>query len=521
MQHKSLNRIYRGFIMHTDSHINNKRIPGWGEPACVSKSLKKFEQNNLKKKITTYTATIFAAMGIGYAAANLPGLIVAACATPLILATIELFRQIWGAAYEKKKMNSVLPPEILKAIPNTQPELGVESHVNLRVSTHVAEAFEWKKKLIETAEQSIEISPNFVGGASFIEFLKVLERRMKERPNLKVHMIYSKELLEKEDKTYLKRLKKTFPQFKCLPTTMQVHLSSANWTEENHSKLLVVDEKYFVIGGSGINDVQVTEETPPNYKPKSLANKFIMPKSFKDTDVIGEGMIAARMRTEFFKLYSIWEQRTKGSTTSHYFPISGIKGSNQEFSRPEGLFKQAKLRLYVGGPEHNGENPITNAIADHIQSAEKTVRIANSQFNPDKKIVEAIKSARKMRKVKVIGQFNGNVSKQMVVYPSRPNYEILDHVYEYKKGDTMYHSKLQVIDDKKVIIGSYNLGMKSAYFDHEITVVIDDERVAAKVNEALDDDLKKSQEFKKQHPFIQKITSIPGMLLGQIFYNLS
>lgn len=501
--------------------INNKRIPGWGEPASVSKSLKKFEQNNLKKKIIRYTATIFAAMGIGYAAANLPGLIVAASITTAVLLTVEIFRKIWGAAYEDKKMNSLLSPKILNAIPNHQPELGVESHVNLRVSTHVVEAFEWKKKLIETAEQSIEISPNFVGGPAFIDFLKILERRMSERPNLKVHMIYSKELIEKDDKIYLEKLQKGFPNFKCLLTTPQMHLSTANWTEENHCKLLIVDEKYFVVGGSGITDIQVTEDSSPNYKPKNLANKLFMPQSFRDTDVIGEGEVCSRMRSEFFKLYSIWEQRSKGSTISHYFPVSGVKGTNREFSHENGLLKHVKLKLYVGGPEHNGENPITNAIADHIQSAQKIVRIANSQFNPDKKIIDAIKSVRKKGKVKVIGQFNGNALKQILVYPSRPNYNVLDRIFEYRKDDTLYHSKIQVIDNQKVIVGSYNLGKKSAYFDHEVAVVIDDERVAAKVNEALDEDLKKSKEFKKQHPLIQKITSIPGMLLGQIFYNFS
>jgi cardiolipin synthase len=179
------------------------------------------------------------------------------------------------------------------------------------------------------------------------------------------------------------------------------------------------------------------------------------------------------------------------------------------------------LKLYVGGPEHFGENPITNAIVQNIQSAQHTIRIANSQFNPDKRIAESIKITRKMRKVKVIGQFNGNVSKGMVVYPSRVNYGLLDYAYEYKNGGTMLHHKIQVIDDKKVIIGSYNLGNKSAYFDHEIVVIIDDERVAAKINEALDADLTKSQEYKKRHPIIQKITSIPGVLLGAIFYNFS
>lgn len=507
--------------MNTNLSIKNTRIPGWGEPVSSSKHLQKFERNNLKNKITNYAIILFSAMAIGAISGGLPGLATAAVVTATVIISVELFRQIWGAAYEDEKMNSVLPKKILNAIPDNGPKLDVESPVDLRLSTHVTEAFEWKKKLIETAEQSIEISPNYVGGAAFIEFLKIIERRMEERPNLKVHMIFSIEMLEKEDKIYLERLIKNFPNFKCLPTSAQIHLSSANWTSENHTKLLIVDEKYFVMGGSGINNPQVTEETPFDYKPKNLVNRFIMPKSFRDTDVIGEGVVATKMRTEFFKLYSIWEQRTTGSTRSYYFPVNGIKGTNLEFSQPEGLIKQVKLKLYVGGPEHLGENPITNAIVQHIQSAQKTIRIVNSQFNPDTKIAEAIKIARKVRKVKVIGQFNGNISKEMVVYPSRANYGLLDQVYEYTNGGTMLHHKIQIIDDKKVIIGSYNLSNKSSYFDHEIAVIIDDERVADKINDSLDIDITKSQEYKKRHPIIQKITSIPGVLLGAIFYNFS
>lgn len=505
--------------MSINSITFNKRIPGWGEPAAISKSFKKFVRDNLTKKTANYAMIVFAAMGIGACVGGIKGAVVAAIITAASIALIELFRQIWGAAYEDKKMNSVLPGQVLKSIPDNGPELGKESLVDLRLSTNVADAFAWKKKLIETAEQSIEISPNFVGGAAFIEFLKIIERRMKDRPNLKVHMIYSTEQLEKDNEIYLKKLVDTYPNFKCLPTSLQVHLSSAHWTEENHSKLLIVDEKYFVVGGSAIADQQVTEVVQPDYKPTSLVNK-LMPGSFRDSDVVGEGIIASRMRTEFFKLYSVWEQRSKGSTTSHYFQVTGIKGNNAEFSQSEGLFKNVALKLYVGGPEHYGENPITNIMAELIRSAKKTVRIANSIFHPDKKIVEALKLVKKSKKVKVTGQFNGNVYKGMLVYPSRPNYSLLDRVHEYKNGKTMYHHKIQIIDDRKVIIGSYNLGYKSAYFDHEIAVVIDDERVAANISAALDEDLAKSEEFKKRHPLIQKITTLHGKILGTFFYNL-
>jgi phosphatidylserine/phosphatidylglycerophosphate/cardiolipin synthase-like enzyme len=53
-------------------------------------------------------------------------------------------------------------------------------------------------------------------------------------------------------------------------------------------------------------------------------------------------------------------------------------------------------------------------------------------------------------------------------------------VYEWIDPLSLYHRKVMVIDEKHIIIGSYNLGIKSANYDYECALVIEDSPEIAK-----------------------------------------
>ncbi len=213
-----------------------------------------------------------------------------------------------------------------------------------------------------------------------------------------------------------------------------------------------------------------------------------------------------------------WEQRTKGLNQSRYFPVEGVKGVNLEFKQPEGLFKNVKVRFFVGGPEHRGNNPITNECVKLIKSANKSIMFGNSQFNPDKKILKALKQ----KKIKVTGIFNKNVQKLFLVYPSRVNYKYLNKIYEYDRGPTLYHKKILVIDNKKAMIGSYNFSQKSAHYDNEIALEIEDEQFTGVLKNALNEDIKNSKEYKySREDVLSKIKALVGSLLGELVYNFT
>jgi hypothetical protein len=67
------------------------------------------------------------------------------------------------------------------------------------VTENPKETTEWKLALIKNANSSIEISGSYCGGEIFREALHAIDKRMEERPKLKVSLLSVTDLLEKED----------------------------------------------------------------------------------------------------------------------------------------------------------------------------------------------------------------------------------------------------------------------------------------------------------------------------------
>lgn len=56
---------------------------------------------------------------------------------------------------------------------------------------HSAETEQWRKRLLEAAQENIVISGNYCGGNSFVELLNDLEAQLEKKKNLKVVVISS------------------------------------------------------------------------------------------------------------------------------------------------------------------------------------------------------------------------------------------------------------------------------------------------------------------------------------------
>jgi len=377
------------------------------------------------------------------------------------------------------------------------PKLGIYSNTDLLVSNNAAKSFEWKKNLIESAQSSIELSANFAGGKPFRDVLNLIVHRMSLKPDLKAHLMLSRDLLEPEDIQLLDTIKKSNPNFVYIVTDRIYTTVPEMLSEENHVKLLVVDGKYFVMGGTGINK-QMTREIVPkeNNTTQSRDSKFI-DKAFRDTDVIGYGQVAQTMRNQFFNLYRIWENRMEGNSSNRYFESKGDFRIHETFSCPKfhkekGVLKGCAMKYIVNGPEHRKKNQISSEIAELTKNAQLEVRLANLLFNPDSLVKKALVQCKK-NGVPIKGYFNGtgkNSSSSHYVYalPNRYNYNLLTEVFEYGVKDQLYHKKVITIDDRYSVVGSFNLGVKSALCDYESVVVIDDPRVTKLMNEALDVD---------------------------------
>jgi len=319
---------------------------------------------------------------------------------------------------------------------------------------------------------------------------------------LQVHLLMSEDLLEKEDRKLLKQLEEKYPdQFHFLITKRIYTIVPHALSEENHVKLLIIDEKYFAMGGTGIHEKMGREIVPVERDGKGSYGSKFLDKTFRDSDIIGRGSVAKTMRNQFFNLYRIWEHRTKRKAESRYFDVEGKKGVCSEFEKKENLIKGASLKFIVAGPEHRRNNPITNELSQLISGAQKEIRLASLLFNPHRKIKFSL-AERKRAGLKIAGYFNGTKKNSTATHhiyalPCRINYNLLTVAHEHEVEKQLYHKKVTTIDEDITVIGSTNLGVKSAICDYESVCVIKDPRVTDLMKKALKEDSHNSIKYKK------------------------
>lgn len=510
--------------MQIESTIRSNSNPGFGIPIGNPHQM---EWSDLLKKISGVAFAILIGAGVGFLLGGIPGAIIgAAVATGVTLSCI-------GIHFIRSKLLAhryqiAFPPSTHVESPEV-PQLGQYSKADVRILNHVTESFEWKKQLIQSAESSIELSANFAGGENFREILRLIDQRMEEKPNLRVHLILSRDLIESLDVQILEELSKKFNnRFVFLITDRIFCTAPFIHTEENHVKLLVVDGKYFITGGTGIHQKMTREEyraDPDSDKKDTFASNFI-DRAFRDTDLLGQGPVACTMRQQFFSLFTKWEKRMQDQDNNRFFSLEGFDtGVCSLFHSQASLFTNVNLKCLVGGPEHRKSNPITNEITERIATANKSIRIANLIFNPADSIKKALQAKKDEKNIEIIGYLNGtsrhsSLGHYLYALPNRYNYDLLNTTYEYQKVNQLYHKKVATFDSQYTIIGSYNLGIKSAYCDDEIICVLDDTRIAEAVNATLDIDKSESIELKGKH-LIKKRTRMRGALtiaaLGPFF----
>ncbi len=395
---------------------------------------------------------------------------------------------------------------------------------NVKLVDSVEESFEWKKEMISIAESSIELSPSFAGGKDFREVLDLIEERMRKKPLLQVHLILCKNLLENADIQKLNQLVCDFGDRFVYLISDQLLYRNPLRTEENHTKMLIVDGKYFVMGGSGIHPrmTRETSDSDSSDPHQAFAAHFIS-KFFRDADIVGEGPVALTMRRYFYTLFKKWEGRMGRENPDRFSPLDGApRGVSDRFVQDTHVSRDADMKFLAGGPQDQDHHPITRKFCKRIGRTEKEMRFASPLFNPDEKIKRALKEKKK-GDAKIIGYFNGGQKNPTLVQnvytvPSRYNYSLVDRVHEYEVQDQLYHKKVASFDGKYVMIGSYNMGQKSAHWDDEIMMQIRNCKVAGQVDTMLDEDAKRSIAFPTP-PRLNKFRKFLSMLFIKITQN--
>ncbi|MCB1112153.1 MAG: phosphatidylserine/phosphatidylglycerophosphate/cardiolipin synthase family protein [Chlamydiia bacterium] len=392
------------------------------------------------------------------------------------------------------------------------------------VTENAAESLENKLKIIKSAKQSIEISANYLGGNCCNLLLQSLIERLETRKGLQVHILVTPDFLGDEDLKNLEWMQEKYPdRFHLVITPVKVDLTPCFRFHENHVKVVIVDEKYFVFGGSSIQDFLSTQGNAeaPFAPDANFLQKNILASSARDHDVVGCGPIASVMRKEFFKLYGIWECKTdikSEKPASHYYPLTVEIPKENEVLDEKVLKSDVSMRFLMSYPEETGSNPITKAYSDIIKVADEVI-IGNMYFDPHKQIAEQLYK----KKVTLVtnGYTEGMSPLENIAFIWGGRYyhypKLHADVYEFNIKNGLYHAKVIAAKGAHSVagIGSYNFGWRSHANDHEAFMLLYGYEITRNMEDIINTDIALSKKVPEEE--IKKYgTNISSKTLGRI-----
>jgi phosphatidylserine/phosphatidylglycerophosphate/cardiolipin synthase-like enzyme len=387
--------------------------------------------------------------------------------------------------------------------------------------------------LIDCAEQTIEFSPCLFGGEVFLDVMDHISKRLETCRALKVSLIIVPTLMQQEQWDRLDGMQRTYPQqLNFTLATSTVDLDKELVLITNHVKILIVDETYFIQGGSNFNSSNYATGTEVIPK-RSYDHPFLdkLPRGARDQDMVGKGPMAKNLREAFYGLQAVW---------SHYNKIKKFESKDPEYFstayRPLLSSKVAycpyvdlcpkaievaadKTHFILSGAMHS-PNKITQAYVKLIQEAKEEIVIGNLYFAPVDPIYNALLDAVK-RGVKLTIITNG-------IYPDSPEFNTFfawasrgcylpmmmgkkygffdkseskkdlawhTRIYEYHVEGILYHKKVMVVDKQKVLVGSYNLGIRSDVADYETIMIVENPHLAQQMEDILLQDISLSEQI--------------------------
>lgn len=429
-----------------------------------------------------------------------------------------------------------------------------EEKTKIIVCENGYETFQWQLEFIKNATSSIELSACLTGGTVFRALMEAIAEKLDAHPDLQAYVLAHPTLLEEYERNMVQRLKEKYKNLHIILSDVIFNALPTYTCHENHFKTLVVDDHYFTIGGSNLDENNCVEgtTTPPRRPGEGIARQTI-PAGYRDQDVVGSGPCAHEIREAFHKQFALWEKFFETGyfdtdlehfTENHLVPLQGALPYSDRFENSPFLRSPASAKVYVSGPGMK-VNPITVTYETLFKNAEAEIAIGNLYANPHAPVWNALLEAVN-RNVKVTLITNGDWKEatkfcSFFGWSNRIHYAPLYYgmefhmwdawtaedlpifdtkIYEYQVPDVMYHKKVAVIDKQYTFIGSYNFGIRSHVGDFEINILIDSPEVAQDVLKVLERD---KQFCKKVNPddarkwYFDPITSYWGSV--QLLFN--
>ena len=365
------------------------------------------------------------------------------------------------------------------------------------------EYYSWKIALLESAKHSIEIS-NYCGGKPFLKTLDIISKKIEENPHFRARILTNSYTVNPEEKKIVDEMMAKYPEnfeaiiipVGCFSYTPKVK------RHENHTKMVIADQKYCLTGGSTLTNLIL-----PHGTVKAAGGKMShIANGIHDLDMAAEGQIAETMKLQFDQLWLKWKKLQnipENASLDKGYEFSALheRALLPQFAEKK-VCDEIPCKLLLSQPEQGKENLSLKKYLKFIEKAQHTITVSHVSFN-EKRVVQALERAiRRGVKVEIITSGYGSkasFASNILSIKNRTNYKsLMDaakeskgscHIFEYKQEDILFHSKTMVFDGEVMLLGSVNITRESMKCDDETLLSIESKAMVNRV-------LKSCQMFK-------------------------
>ena len=318
---------------------------------------------------------------------------------------------------------------------------------DVKVYTNGKDKLEDLKKDLINAKTSINMEYYiFADDATGKEIMDILCKKAREGVDVK--LIYDSVGSRKAPRRFFKKLEKAGGQVgEFFPPFMHIRLINLKLNYRNHRKIVVIDGRISYTGGINIRDDHIGK------------HKKLTP--WRDTHIRIEGSGTYGLQNIFL---DDWRYCKNDNTPPRIYLENGY------FPSPK-IYGDATIQVISSGPDSRVQK-IKETFIKMITSARERVYIQTPYFIPDDNFISALRIAKNSGvDVRIMVP---KIPDKKTVYMATLSYlkemsEIGIKVYLY---NGFLHSKVIIVDDNKLSIGTCNTDNRSFGLNFEDTAII-------------------------------------------------
>lgn len=314
----------------------------------------------------------------------------------------------------------------------------------------------------------------------------------KARSGVKVKLIYDSVGCLGAPRRFFRKLRKAGGEVKeFFPPLFYIRLINLKMNYRNHRKIAVIDGKIGYVGGVNIRKDHL------GYKKKL--------SPWRDTHIRLEGQAVYALQNTFLNFWQFCNKKnieTKEYIKQGYFPKFKNKGN-------------VITQILTSGPDDTRGN-IKDSMVKMINTAKSKIILQTPYFVPDDMFMSALKQAINSG-VRVVVMLPKKPDKKFVYLASLSfAKEIVEAGGEVYLRDGFLHSKVLIIDDIAMCIGTCNADYRSFYLNFEISAILYNKELIKQHFKVIELDLEKCRPvdlvYYKNRPLFSKF--------GQVVFRL-